>query len=74
MLIRLSIPENIIEWDKLEDLKFVFGNRIQNYFTKRQYDYIYSTSADIDVNEEHILTLMGIGYKVIFINDTMEIK
>lgn len=74
MYIRLSIPENIIEWDKLEDLKFVFGNRMQDYFTKRQYDYVYSYPVDIEVNEEHISILMGIGYKVIFINDTMEIK
>lgn len=74
MYIRLSIPENVIEWDKLDDLQFVFGDRMQDYFTKRRYDYLYSYPVDIEVNEEHILKLMGIGYKLIFINDTMEIQ
>ena len=74
MYIRLSIPENIIEWDKLDDLQFVFGDRMQDYFTKRKYDYLYSYPVDIEVKEEHILKLMGMGYKLIFINDTMEIK
>lgn len=74
MYIRLSVPENVIEWEKLNDLQNVFGDRMQDYFTKREWDYIYSYPVDIIVNTEHIQNLMNLGYKVYFVNDTMEIK
>lgn len=74
MYIRLSIPENVIEWEKLSDLEYIFGNKMIYYFKKREYNYIYSYPVDIEVNEEHILQLMNKGYRVIFINNTMEIK
>ena len=74
MYIRLSIPECVIEWEKLNDLEDIFGNRIKNSFKKREYDYIYNYPVDIEVNEQHILQLMNKGYKIIFINNSMEIK